>query len=167
MAIVANGFAADSNGYWFIQQGIAQFTRTCTYDTRGAGWTMWPGNPPVFGFEADASDMKLILDQELSSAGVPAGEANVIIAGHSNGWLTASSFRAAYAADYRRIVIARLDGQSCTGVGVDASFEDDITATIGFELPEGTARYVIAPIMPFIGGGLVRSLNLLHHLLHC
>jgi len=154
VAIVANGFAADSTSYYFLQHGMAQYTRTCTFDTRGAGLSSWPGNPPDFGFRASAADVELIVGEELRQAGVATREANVIVLAHSNGWLTAARFHSEYAAGYRRVVIANLDGQECEeeGGAASSSLEEEMQTAMGMALPAGTVQYAIAPIMPFIAG---------------
>lgn len=107
---------------------------------------------PDFGFRADASDVKRILDIEFEKANVPMGSRKVALAGHSRGWIVSASFKTTYGSEYERVVVASYDGRICDGLPIPSSYEDDLKKTVGFTVPEGTIRYGLAPFMPFIGG---------------
>jgi len=157
IAIVVNGFAATSDAYFFIGSGLRGFTRTCTYDPRGIGWSQNPrrhflGQVPDFGFEQDASDLRVVLEREFTIAGVAPSARVAVLAGHSRGRLVAIKFRAEYREQYRQVVVIGLDGVQTCGP-ITTSVEDDLRQlTYGVTLPEGFVRYVAAPLMPFAAG---------------
>lgn len=99
IAIVVNGFAATSDSYYFVGMHLQRFTRTCTFDPRGQGWSQWPnrhfiGDTPDFGFGADAADVQTILDAEFDLADVGGADRVAVLAGHSRGRLVAVKFQA-------------------------------------------------------------------------
>ena len=155
--VVVNGFAAASSSYYFVQEDLSKFTRTCSFDPRGSGQSTWPlqrsiDESPDFGFKADALDVKLILDTEFEKAEVPINERTAILASHSRGWIVSVRFRADHESEFKRVVVASYDGSYCNGQPISSSTEDDLEQTLGLAIPEGTVRYGIAPIMPFLGG---------------
>ena len=159
--VVVNGFAASSPGYHFVQKDLSKYTRTCSFDPRGSAQSTWPSGlkSPDFGFKADASDVKLILDTEFKNAKVPEGERTAILAAHSRGWIVSVRFRADYESEYRRVVMASYDGRYCDGKPIESSYEDDLKKTLGMSFPDGTIRYGLAPLMPFLGGMLDLALT--------
>ena len=153
MIVVLNGFAASAPSYWFVREALSNYSRTCTYDPRGAGWSTWPDGvfEPRFGFQADASDVKGIFDAEFSRAGVPPSGRTAILASHSRGYLVAVRFHADYAPEFKHVVVVGYDGTECDGNPIDTTFEDDVGIVV---LPQGWIRYGLAPIMPFLAGAV-------------
>lgn len=116
---------------------------------------MWPpGLPANFGFVADAADVKTILDVEFAAAGIAEADRVALLVAHSRGALVATKFRAKFRAEYHRISIVSLEGSECTGLPTPSSYEDELMLTVGIELPEGFIQYVLAPIIPFLAGGV-------------
>ena len=156
VVIIVNGFAASAPQYWFLRDTLRHETRTCTYDSRGSGWSTWPGRiiDSPFGFRADAMDVRSVLSAEFELAAISPSRRTAVLAAHSRGFLVSVRFHAEYAQEFGRVVVVSYDAARCTGAGVTSSLEDDMHQTTGVEAPEGTIRYAIAPIMPFLAGAV-------------
>ena len=164
IAIVVPGFSATRDSYFYLGRGLQSFTRTCTYDPRGQGWSTWPnrerfGEEFSFGFAADAADVATILEQEFARAGIAQEERVAVIAGHSRGNLVGLKFQVDYSDEYRKIVVIGFDGVDHCGA-VESSFEDDVKQTVGVEFPTGFVRYALSPFMTFVSGAIDISIDL-------
>ena len=80
--ILESGYEADSLAWWKVEPEVARFTRVCSYDRAGAGFSD-PGPLPRDG-AAIAAD----LDKALSAAGI---RGPFVLVGHSAGGFTCGS----------------------------------------------------------------------------
>ena len=104
------GFMAPGASLYWIQTGLAPYTRTCLYDRSGEGFSQVQED---VGFIAEARNMKAVVDQEFTRAGVPVGSRNVVVGGHSRGFQSAARFRVDYNASYNRVLVVGIDGSTC------------------------------------------------------
>jgi pimeloyl-ACP methyl ester carboxylesterase len=105
--IVDAGLGDFSNSWGLVQREIAGFTRICTYDRAGYGWSDPPGPGPRTSRQI-AGELHALLEQ----AGI-AGP--YVLVGHSFGGLNVRLYASLYPAEVAGVVL------------VDASHEDQLT----------------------------------------
>ena len=105
--VLDTGLGDSSVNFWPLQESIAEFTRVCSYDRAGYGWSE-PGTEP--------RTSQQIVD-ELSALLEAAGEAGpYVLAGHSFGGLNTILFAAEHPDDVAGVVL------------IDSSHPDQTTA---------------------------------------
>lgn len=94
--ILEAGAGSPSSSWFLVQEKVAQFTRVCSYDRPGFGWSE-PASAPLSG-EQVATNLR----QLLQTAGIPGP---YILVGHSAGGVYARSFARQYPADVLGLVL--------------------------------------------------------------
>jgi pimeloyl-ACP methyl ester carboxylesterase len=120
--VLDSGLGGSSAGWGFVQPDVAQFTRVCSYDRAGIGYSD-PGPPPRTARRI-ASELARLLDR----SGV---EGPVVMVGASSGGFNVRVFASDYTDRVAGVVL------------VDASHEDQ-----GHEIPV-LARFV--PLLSSVG----------------
>ena len=133
--IVDAGNGDFSLGWAGIQPEVAKFTRICTYDRAGYGWSDSSPNPRT------AKVMAEELHSLLSNAGV---EPPYILVGHSLGGYTVRMFADLYPADVVGVVL------------VDAGHEDQLK-----RFPPEFEKLEQQTVSYFAGGGLMARFGIL------
>ena len=131
------GFMGPSSSLFFIQEGLKHYTRTCLYDRSGEGYSQAQED---VGFIGEARNMKAVLDEEFTKAGVAVGSRNVVVGGHSRGFQSAARFKVDYNDTYKRVLGVEMDGSACT--------KNDPIGLIDPDL----LRYFLTPIVTMFTG---------------
>eukprot|EP00931_Biecheleriopsis_adriatica_P094500 TRINITY_DN68142_c0_g1_i1.p1 TRINITY_DN68142_c0_g1~~TRINITY_DN68142_c0_g1_i1.p1 ORF type:complete len:547 (+),score=101.27 TRINITY_DN68142_c0_g1_i1:153-1793(+) len=135
IVLIEAGYMQPAPALDFYVQGFAATTRTCAYDVAGSGWS---SEQSRYGFRDDARNMKAVLDAEFEKAGLEAPSSNkiAVVAGHSRGFLSASTFKMLYNDSYSRVLVLGLDGSSCNAYTFEGSLgAGRIVASLAFSLP--------------------------------
>jgi pimeloyl-ACP methyl ester carboxylesterase len=94
--VIEAGWGDWSNSWGYVQPDVAKFTRVCTYDRAGMGWSE-PGPLP-----RDASQFSKELHALLRNADIPGP---YVLVGHSLGGLPVRVFTHDYPADVAGVVL--------------------------------------------------------------
>ncbi len=90
------GGASSSVQWWPVQEQLAEFSRVCSYDRAGFGWS--EPSPSELSFEAGARDLKALL-----SAAEVSGP--YILVGHSKGGLHVRTYARLYPDDVAGVLV--------------------------------------------------------------
>ena len=94
--ILEAGISASSVSWSLVQPAVAKFTRVCSYDRAGLGWSDRAGEPRTL--EQSIQDLRSLL----AAAAVPAP---YILVGHSYGGLLVRAYAARYPKDVAGLVL--------------------------------------------------------------
>jgi pimeloyl-ACP methyl ester carboxylesterase len=138
LVLLDAGLGGSSLDWSLVQPGVATFTRVCSYDRAGYGWSDAGPEPRTSGRLVSELHMLLV------NAGVPGP---YVLVGHSFGGLTMRLFASTYPQEVAGLVL------------VDSSHEEDPTARQ--EILSGQPQLsTCSGLAPF---GIVRLFGLLDH----
>ena len=94
--ILEAGAGSPSSGWAWVQEKVAGFTRVCSYDRPGFGWSS-PASGPLSSEQVAAT-----LHELLAAAGIPGP---YVLVGHSDGGVYVRSYRAQFPSDVVGMVL--------------------------------------------------------------
>ncbi len=94
--ILEAGAGSPSVGWVWVQEKVAEFTRVCSYDRPGFGWSSLASEP------LSPEQVAATLHELLAAAGIPGP---YVLVGHSDGGVYARSYRAQFPSDVAGMVL--------------------------------------------------------------